>query len=121
MSKEDSSEEAEAKAQGPPGPGFTVLSTPRRPPWHSLGYQTPSTAASCSHPIPNGVVRKGAGRRNEGETRAWAVREGAASPRRGPWEEAANCTSYQVYKFAALSPCCAVLLGSGLGLGLWSG
>lgn len=52
-------------------PGSQYSPLPRRPPWHSLGYQTPSTAASCSHPIPNGVVRKGAGRRNEGETRAW--------------------------------------------------
>lgn len=31
MSKEDSSEEVEAKAQGPPGPAFTVLSTPQAP------------------------------------------------------------------------------------------
>lgn len=40
---------------------------PRRRPWRSLESQTPSTAASCSHPIPNRVVRKGPGWRNEGE------------------------------------------------------
>lgn len=57
----------------------------------------------------------------KGNSGLGAVREGVASPRRGPWEGAANSTSHQVCKFAALSPGRAVLLGSGLGLGLRSG